>query len=288
MKFAVTVVFPPGYSHSAAFHEVAETLHYGLQMLGHDSVLTCEGKLPGRQHIVLGANLLQCYPLPLADNAILYNLEQVEPNGVWFQPKLLEIFRRYTVWDYSQQNAARLATLGVRVAQVVPIGYVRELTRITRAAPPDIDVLFCGSLNPRRKEILQQMNQAGLQVTAAFGVYGQARDALIGRAKLLLNVHYYDAKVLEQVRIAYLLANRCTVLSEPSADPDEDLQFAGGVAFADYAQLVQRACALLDAPAECRQLAQQGYAIMAGRPITHYLQTTLASYPVGLDGVTVA
>jgi hypothetical protein len=276
MKFAVTVVSPPGYVHSAAFNEVAETIHYALRALGHDSVLTTDGALPERLHVVLGSNLLLHYPLPLARNAILYNLEQVEVGSSWFRPELIEIFRRYVLWDYSKQNAAALDALGVQVAHVVPIGYVKELTRLQRAPEPDIDVLFFGSMNLRRQEIIDRMSAAGLRVGAAFGVYGKERDALIGRAKLLLNVHFYDAKVLEMVRISYLLANRCAVLSEHSSDPAEDATLAEGVAFADYEHLVQRARELIDAPDERERLARRGFEIMSARPAVDYLRAALA------------
>src|SRR5262249_19248566 len=159
---------------------------------------------------------------PIAKDAILYNLEQIDPASPWFQPGLIELFKRYAMWDYSPKNAEALDALGVKVAHIVPIGYVPELTRITPAAEPDIDVLFFGSINPRRKAILEQMVARRLRVRAVFGVYGPARDALIARARLVLNVHFYEAKVLEMVRLSYLLANRCAVLSECSADPRED------------------------------------------------------------------
>lgn len=275
MKFAVTIVSPPGYIHSAAFSEVAETIHYGLLSLGHDSVLTTQGALPGRLHIVLGSNLLPDYPLPLAHDAILYNLEQVGTDSIWLHPKLIEIFRRHVLWDYSNANAAALTTLGIRVAHVVPIGYVKELTRIRFAPERDLDILFFGSMNPRRKKIIDRMSAAGLRVHAVFGIYGEARDALIGRAKLLLNMHFYDAKVLEMVRISYLLANRCAVLSEHSSDPLEDNIFAEGVAFAGYEHLVQRACELIDAPDECERLARRGFEIMSARPAADYLRDAL-------------
>ncbi|MBC8642882.1 hypothetical protein IAG25_39555 [Caballeronia sp. EK] len=105
MKFAVTVVSPPGYVHSAAFHEVAETLHYALLALGHDSVMTREGRLDGRRHIVLGSNLLPHYPLTLAPDAILYNLEQVHAGSPWITPPFLALLRRHAVWDYDAANA---------------------------------------------------------------------------------------------------------------------------------------------------------------------------------------
>jgi hypothetical protein len=276
MKFAVTVVSPPGYAHSAAFNEVAETIHYGLRSLGHDSVLTTDGALPGCRHIVLGSNLLLRHPLPLAHDAILYNLEQVEVGSSWFDPELIDTFRRHVLWDYSARNVAALDALGVKVAHVVPIGYAKELTRVRKAPEPDIDVLFVGSMNARRHAIIGRMRAAGLRVAAAFGVYGKDRDALIGRAKLLLNVHYYDAKVLETVRISYLLANRCAVLSERSSEPAEDATFAEGVAFADYQQLAQRARELIDAPEERERLSRRGFEIMSARPAVEYLRAALA------------
>jgi len=276
MKFAVTVVTPPGYLHSAAFKEVADTIHYGLRSLGHDSVLTSEGALAGRQHIVLGSNLLPHYRLPLAHDAILYNLEQVDAGSSWFRPELIDIFRRYVLWDYSRQNVAALDALGVQVAHVVPIGYVKELTRIQHVPEPDIDVLFFGSMSPRRKEIIDRMQADGLRVETLFGIYGKERDAFIARAKLLLNVHFYDAKVLEMVRISYLLANRCAVLSEYSSDPDEVDALAEGVAFAEYQHLAQRARELIDAPEERERLARRGFEIMRARPAVEYLRAALA------------
>lgn len=277
MKIAVTVVSPPGYAHAAAFQDVADTLHHALVSLGHDSVITTEGTLPGRRHVVLGSNLLPRYALPLAGDAILYNLEQIDPGSPWFQPALIERFKRHVLWDYSPQNAGALAALGVRVAHVVPIGYAPELTRIRRAGEPDIDVLFFGSINARRKVVLERLVARRLRVHAVFGAYGPARDALIARARVVLNVHFYDAKVLEMVRISYLLANRCAVLSECSADPREDDGLSGGVAFAAYEQLAERARALIDDPAARERLSQRGFEIMRGRPAAAYLPAALAS-----------
>jgi len=78
VNFHVLVLSPPQYLHSAAFTEVAESLHHGLRALGHDSVLT-HGLEPlaGRRVIVLGANLLPKLQLALPGDALLYNLEQV-------------------------------------------------------------------------------------------------------------------------------------------------------------------------------------------------------------------
>lgn len=277
MKFAVTIVSPPSYIHVAAFREVAESIHFGLLSLGYDCVMTTEGRIPGRQHIVLGSNLLPAFPLPLAPDAILYNLEQADPASGWFRPELLEVFGRYRVWDYNQKNAVALGALGINVERVVPIGYVKELTRIQFPERRDIDVLFFGSMNQRRQEVIHGLKASGLNVAAVFGVYGKDRDALIARSKLLINIHYYESKVLEIVRISYLLANRCAVLSEVSSDPREDASLADGVAFSEYSELVRAAHELIQDEEYREHLAVSGFELMRARSMSDYLITALGS-----------
>jgi hypothetical protein len=275
MRFAVTIVAPPNYPHVAAFFEVAESLRSGLVALGHEAVITTRGELPGHQHIVLGSNLLVDYPLPIAKDAILYNLEQIDMGSAWMKPGLIELFKRYRVWDYSRRNVAALKALGVRVEQVLPVGYAPELTRIQHAAKKDIDVLFVGSMSPRRQAIIDGFHNAGANVSAVFGAYGGKRDAFIARAKLVVNVHYYDAKVLEIVRLQYLLANRVAVLSERGADPSEDAEVSDGVAFAPYEKLVAEGLRLLASAQDRAALAEKGFATIRARSVADYLRAAL-------------
>ena len=273
-RYAVVVVEPPGYVHSEAFREVAESLAFGLRALGQEALLAA-GPVPGHRSIVLGSNLLPSNPLPLAPDSILYNLEQIEPGSVWLTPALLELFRRQPVWEYSERNAAQYPGLGLPAPRVVPIGFVPELVRIPPAPAEDIDVLFYGSVNERRRLILEALSARGLRVHTAFGVYGAARDSLIARSKVVLNLHYYEAKVFEVVRISYLLANRRCVVSERGAAPTEEREFEGGVAFAAYGELVET-CARLCADAAARsRLAETGHQVMAQRDARAYLAEAL-------------
>lgn len=275
MRYAVTIVAPPGYPHVAAFFEVAESLSSGLKALGHECAVTTRGDIPGCQHIVLGSNLLLEYPLQIAKDAVLYNLEQIDMGSSWLKPELIALFKKHRVWDYSRRNAKALADLGVKVEQVVPVGYAPELTRIQHAAKKDIDVLFFGSLNKRRKAIIDGFQNAGVNVMAVFGAYGGKRDALIARSKLVLNVHYYEAKVLEIVRLQYLLANKVAVLSERGADAAEDAELSDGVAFADYDRIVAEGVRLLAASEEREKLGQTGFDIFSKRRQSSFLDFTL-------------
>jgi len=273
-RFAVTIVSPRGYPHAEGFREVAEALHHGLLALGHDSVLGTDLALHGRQHLVLGANLLAAAGQQPPPGAILYNLEQVQEGSPWFGPDLLSLYRRFPVWDYSSQNAEALVRLGLPRPRLVPVGFVPELCRIA-PAEEDIDVLFYGSVNERRQAVLEELSRRGARVHVAFGVYGAERDRLVARSRLVLNVHYYQAKVFEMVRVSYLLANRRAVVSETGCDPVEEEGLAAALAFAPYPRLVDTCLALLADPERRRRMGEAGLAAMQARPQAEYLRAAL-------------
>ena len=81
----------------------------------------------------------------------------------------------------------------------------------------------------RRREILDDIENAGISVARLFGVYGKERDAVISRAKIVLNLHYYKAPIFEIFRVSHLLANKKCVVSE-NGNQDKELEI-----FADHA-----------------------------------------------------
>src|ERR1700756_3134466 len=283
MRFAVAVVAPPSNpTIGGAFREVAEALHHALVALGHDSVLTNRLDLDERRTIVLGGNLLVQYGLEPPKNPIFYNLEQLGDDLPWMtMPEFIDLFRRYPTWDYSQANIERLAALGLPRPTYVPIGYVPELTRIA-PAPEDIDVLFYGALNGRRYAVLRDLHDRGLRVKWLSYVYGASRDAWIARSKIVLNIHYWEAKIFEITRVSYLLANRRAVVSERGADPTVERDLKPGIAFADYDELVDRCVELLGDDRARRKLAERGYEAFSARDQVAILQRALSE---GLEDV---
>jgi FkbM family methyltransferase len=263
-RFAVSILRQPGNIHSECFRELAETLNEGLNALGHDSVLAEELAVPGRRSIVFGSNLIANLDAPpaFAPGSILYNLEQIYDGSPWLTPELLAAFRAHTVWDYSRANIEALARYGI-AAQHVPVGYVPALTRIPAAPVQDIDVLFIGSIAERRLAILQALESRGARVVAIYGRYGEERDRLIARSKIVLNIHFHAAKVFEIVRVSYLLANRCFVISESGSDAAVEASLAGGVAFAAYDRLVETCLSYLRDARARQEVAARGFAIMS-------------------------
>lgn len=277
-KFAIVVVSPPGYIHSEAFREVAQAIFHGLEKAGCDVVWSDTPFVGGRIPIVFGANLV-AHAWELPAHAVVFNLEQIDSQSAWMKEPYLSILRTHVVWDYSARNVEMLRDKGISRICHMPIGHVPELERIEPAAEKDIDVLFYGSLNPRRQAVIDQIKSHGLNVVSVFGVYGEKRDALIARARIVLNMHFYEAKTFEIVRIAYLLGNGVCVVSEGGTDPAEQ-EFAGAIAFASYESIAERCVELLGRPEERAHLAAQGLAAMRARPQEQYVQNCLDSSPL--------
>lgn len=274
--YCLWVVTPAGYTHSRAFEDLALALREAFAELGFEApIITRLDGITGRA-VVLGANLLAAQPQVRPPGLVLYNLEQVQSGSAWITPQYLDLLRAYPVWDYSARNIEALAREGVS-AILCGVGYAPGLTRIPHAPIQDIEVLFVGSMNPRRRAALNDLAARGVKVRAVFGVYGPERDALIARAKIVINLHFYEAQLFEIVRVSYLLANRVCVVSESGLDAELEAPFREGVAFAPYDRLTQTCLDLLSAPERREALAAAGFAAFAARPQAPMLARALAA-----------
>lgn len=272
-RFAVVIPQLPDYPHSRAFDDVALALVEGLNALGHDAVQSDRAPRvdADRRSIVLAPQLLHLWSHSVPDDAILYNLEQIDHESPWITPELLARFRRHTVWDYSERNREALAAAhGITHVMRLPVGHSPGLERIAHDGRQDVDVLFYGSPNDRRIAVLEALARFGVKVHPLFGVYGAERDAWIARSKIVLNMHYYDAQVFEQVRVSYLLANACFVVSE-SGDPEAECEWQDGLVFAPYARLVETCLGYLERDRARDRIRLRGRELMRARPQSDYL-----------------
>lgn len=270
-RFAVVVPQLSDYPHGRAFAEVALALVEGLNALGHDAIESDQAQHHDRRSIVLAPQLLHLWQQTVPEDAILYNLEQIDRASHWITPELLERFRRHALWDYSERNREALASEhGISHAMLLPVGHSPGLERIAPSGRDDVDVLFYGSPNDRRIAVLEALARFGVKVHPLFAVYGAERDAWIARSKIVLNMHYYDAQVFEQVRVSYLLANARFVVSE-SGDADAEREWQDGLAFAPYTQLVDTCLGYLERDRARDRIRLRGRELMRARPQSAYL-----------------
>jgi hypothetical protein len=204
---------------------------------------------------------------------VVYQLEQLAGAEKQFEPNWLEILKRAeAVWDYSPENAEFLKQRGLRDVRLLPIGFHEGLKTIKRLGPEqqDIDVLFYGAVNDRRRTILDELSKH-CKVQVLFRVYGAERDAWIARSKIILNMHYYPTNIMEQVRISYLLNNGCCVVSEDSPQNP----FEGMIATAPCERLAATCLSLLQNPLEREELARRGLELFSQRPMAENLRRVL-------------
>ena len=269
--YCIWIVTPPGYAHAAAFHEIALGLQGGLRELGLQAPIVQDKRHIRGKAIVLGANLLSEIPdVKPPGKAILFNLEQITPGSEWLTADYLKLLKRYVVWDYSRYNIEQLRQLGIRKIIHCPIGFSDSLKRIQHASDKDIDVLFYGSVNARRLAILEALASVGLKIETLFGVYGEQRDALIARSKLVLNIHYYPAKIFEIVRISWLLANAVCVVTEESPTDSALEQVRNGIVQSPYESLVETCKAVIES-GNWITVGQQGFECFSSHRQSAYL-----------------
>jgi predicted SAM-dependent methyltransferase len=264
-RVRLVTIQPNDYPHSAAFAEIVATFAAGFEALGSHVDKTINQPLIGEGiNIIFGAHLIAAgYVLPA--NTIIFNLEQMS-RFVKLQPHYMEFLKRFTVLDYSERNAAVIRErTGNEHIHVCKIGYVPALTRIANAAKPDVDILFYGVINDRRRKILDALAANGLVVRVLTGVYGSERDSWIARSKIVLNVHHYGDHIHELVRSSYLLANHKAIVSECDDDTEIDDDIRTAIVGVPYDRIVATCMDLIRDDARRRAIEQSAFKIFSHR-----------------------
>ena len=263
------------------YKEVIETVGWGLEQLGHRATYAVNDRVPDATNIVFGAQVMPIAALgELPAGTIIYNFEQLRDVPV---EKIRGEIRHYsrvphfTIWDYSAANLPSWRALGRPDVKIVPVGYAPILSRIPKAAHQDIDVLLYGLSGERRLQTFHGLSQLGLSALFVSGLYGAARDELISRAKIVLNINLYaQMRIFEIVRVSYLLANKKAVVAdlEPNTSVEDGVRSA--VVFASSLKdLLDRCASLVNDESERHALEERGFAYMAGRGVKGILERAL-------------
>lgn len=224
VKMNFRVVLLNDSIHTQCFAELADSVVWALRELGHEverasTIDVSEKGAPtnivfGLRPGTIAASIAE--RLQPGNNIVLYNGEQATTASIF--PGLMEAYKRHTVWDYSHENARRYASFGLKMPQVVRPGYCPLLEGRVPQVEKDHDVVFFGSKNERRQQLLDDLRAAGMSVLEVpFGIYGAERDAYLARARIAVNVHYYEDSIFEAVRCSHLMHSGIPVVTEKSA-----------------------------------------------------------------------
>jgi hypothetical protein len=261
-----------------SINDVVDSLYHALQVLGCSVDAKENDPVHDGTNIFFRAHLLPAARLAeISPGSVIYNLEQVSDQSPWIGPVYRSLLSRFSVWDYSRRNLAAISAIADRrLLHLVPLGYMPQLARIPAVPTQDIDVLFYGAVNRRRRAVLLTLQQAGLRVRIETQIRGEERDALIARSKVVLNMHYYPSAIFEIVRVSYLLANRKAVVGEcgPGTEIDSDVREA--IVPANYADLCDRVVELVGNDAKRFELERRGHEIFAMRRLPDTIAQAIA------------
>ena len=153
-------------------------------------------------------------------NYIVYNFEQFTTDKNWSESYINFLKKAIYVIDYSLININKLNDYGINTffLPYSPSGiYVHpELETIKK----DIDVLFIGNLNNKRREWIKELSNENINLKIVTNLFYEKSIEYFARSKIVVNIHYYGGdSILEVTRIIPALENKCLVISEESQDP---------------------------------------------------------------------
>jgi hypothetical protein len=283
MKFHLAHIVPSKTFHGLnGYKEVIDTVQWGLQQLGHDAVYGLNTLSRTATNIIFGVQMLELEVLNgLPPETIIYNFEQQRGlTTEQLKPQTKLAAQRFQIWDYSEGNAAAWASIGAKAVRVVPVGFAPILQRIPKPPVQDIDVLMYGLPGMDRLDAFHYLSASGMTTAFICGLYGKARDELIGRSKLIVNIGLYDrSKIFEVVRVSYLLANRKAVVADVDADTLIESDIRRSIVCSSGPQLVHDCLNLVADDAARNVVEEAGFENIQKRDIRVILERAFAAAP---------
>ncbi|WP_411886465.1 hypothetical protein [Polaromonas sp. YR568] len=277
MKYHVShIAFNGEASGLKAYEEVVESVIWGLRELGHTVESGVDTFSQSATNIIFGAQMLEMDVVSkLPPSTIVYNFEQIR-GATLLKPPLAYAAANFKIWDYSEGNADVWKKLNAD-CRIVPLGYAEPLTRIPKASIQDIDVLMYGAPGPDRLDAFHHLCHFGLKTVFVCGLYGAARDELIARSKLIVNINLSAKKIFEIVRVSYLLANRKAVVADidPETCIEEDIR--AGICVVSPSKLVEECHDIVNNENRRKALEESGFETFRNRDIRPILEAALAA-----------
>ena len=210
------IVQPGSYVHSLGFLDQARYFRYQFRRMGAQVSLAKNRLRHDAVNFVFGAHLGFDAALSQRYSCVFVNLEQLGSGGAKVSADYLKLLASSAVVDYDAGNVSAYTAHGEDVP-VVPFLYAPYVTPaedIPLEARP-IDVLFVGSLNERRKAMLDRIEAQGAKVVMFDApLYGPERDQFIVQSKCVFNAHFYASSRFEQARVSHCLSLGTPVVSE--------------------------------------------------------------------------
>ena len=188
---------------------IAQDLAEELKRLNFTVVITNNILPTDKLHIILFSFILPQLP----KNYILYQLEQINKSKYITDKLYTDIANSLVTIDYSKENISKYKNNKENISfQMMPIQ-----NKIIEYVPEySYDVMFFGSMNERRQKILDYLSKQNITIASTNNIFGDNLNFHLKKAKIILNLHYYDNALLETARLNEILKFNTLIISENS------------------------------------------------------------------------
>ncbi len=232
-------------------HYIAKLFDHALKKVNIESTIILEtpkGGYSNKLHIVICPQMFETLP----DHYLAFQMEQ-SVSSRWFTDQYFQrLDRAAHIFDYSITNIAFLQEHQIPFKQLhyMPIGLLPSLNP-SPTQDFEYDVAFYGDPNCERRKLFLEKLREKFSVKVISEVFGDELHALLKKAKIVVNIHYYENALLETTRIYECLSLNKLVVSEQGSDQDEHTELNGIVDFVkigDVDAMIDRIGYWLDKP----------------------------------------
>jgi len=157
---------------------------------------------------------------------IVYQVEQSTSN--WFTKKYLNYLQKSNyIWEFSMKNKILYNNIdNINIDNKITymlMPFYYEKLESSHFDKCEFDIFFYGTCNVRRKNILNILSKK-YNIKIGFSLYGQLKEEMIKKSKIILNLHYYRDCALESCRLNEILQYNKIIISEKPTISDKDNQ----------------------------------------------------------------
>jgi len=179
-----------------------------------------------KMHIILCPNNLQ-----MPQNYIIFQLQQISKSGNTIGKISNDIKNSVLTFDYSLSNFIYYNNIFENFVsyQLLPIS-----NKLIEFIPEySYDVLYFGSLNDRRKKILDGLSKENFIIATGHELFGDNLYYHIKKAKIILNLHNQYDSILETYKLNEILQFNTLIISETTNESNIKKLYEDDIFFVD-------------------------------------------------------
>ena len=187
-------------------------------------------------HIVICPQMFKTMP----NHYVAFQMEQSVSNR-WFTKNYLEYLEHAEfIFDYSISNIKffrkNYDSIEFKKLYYLPIGTL-DTDNTTSPNEFEYDVVFYGDANCERRKFFLSKLQENFSVKIISEVFGEELYSVLKKAKVVVNIHYYENALLETTRIYESLSLNKLIISEIGSDQENHKELNGIVDFVDVGDI---------------------------------------------------